>query len=233
MMLPAPPPDRANSTVRPDLHPDDHNALADRIADLHQLFPEPIDWGAVWDVPGATIPAEFTDVSGRLVRVPCGVPVDPDRIQPAPVWLLGESYSTGDYVYGVDGVLYQATSNHTSTADDEPGVGTAWETRWQLPRVVEWYVLEVVWTFETSAATGSRQIVLDPAAASELEPLVYSRWGVEAGGGFNLNQYAWSRGFVLSANGRLTIDADGHQAGQGPYPNAARGLVPFYRKVTP
>lgn len=46
-------------------------------------------------------------------------------------WALSQSYVQDDIVAN-DGVLYGCSTGHTSSADDEPGVGVSWETYWEL-----------------------------------------------------------------------------------------------------
>jgi hypothetical protein len=46
-------------------------------------------------------------------------------------WVVSTSYSTDDIVWqSATSKWYKALSNHTSSSDDEPGVGDDWETYW-------------------------------------------------------------------------------------------------------
>lgn len=46
-------------------------------------------------------------------------------------WAVAIDYGVNDIVQN-DGGSYVATTAHTSTVDDEPGVGVNWETYWQV-----------------------------------------------------------------------------------------------------
>lgn len=240
-LLPDPPPARVNATDRPNLHPDDHNELAARVADVHALFPEAIDWSDVWNVAAAAVPAQISDLSGRLYLLPFGVPVEDISkndlvMQPAPTWSVGTSYGYFQgvkYVYGADGVLYHVTSAHVATADTEPGVGAAWQTRWEVATPVAWYMLDVAFTWNAPSQTGFVTLRVDLDAASPIEPVVFTTWPILGTWGFNVNRYTEHYGHVEAATGRLHVSANGYQSGQGPHPIAVRGLVPFYPKVTP
>ena len=46
-------------------------------------------------------------------------------------WAVSTSYSVDDLVKN-NSKRYKCIQNHTSSADDEPGVGANWETYWTL-----------------------------------------------------------------------------------------------------
>ena len=48
----------------------------------------------------------------------------------APLWSDGAAYSAFQWVFGVDGDLYQARFAHTATEDKLPRVGNEWRTYW-------------------------------------------------------------------------------------------------------
>jgi len=50
-------------------------------------------------------------------------------------WVLGKTYAIGDMVINLAGTAYNCTSVHTAVADQQPGVGTAWESMWALGTV--------------------------------------------------------------------------------------------------
>lgn len=48
-------------------------------------------------------------------------------------WVLGTAYSYSSYyTYSNNGTIYACISSHTATADNEPGVGASWQTRWRV-----------------------------------------------------------------------------------------------------
>jgi hypothetical protein len=66
-------------------------------------------------------------------------------------WLSGETYDIGDLV-SLEGIVYECTINHTSSASNKPGDGDDWEDYWELADEVD---------SRTYDGTGEREIYID------------------------------------------------------------------------